>query len=217
MKKLLLTILLVLFMPVSAQADRKISELTADTSPTSDDLMTTVNDPATLASDSNRKVTLGNLFKSLLGSGVVTSGNILVANGTQFNSVAMSGDATITSAGVVTVTAAGANTSGWVESPTERVRLINQSGRVGIGTSTPNQQLEITGNFRLPTSTATAGIIYRDGNRWLHNFSDTSSENIFIGKSAGNLTDPGLENIGIGTSAGSSLTNSTSGNVFIRL
>jgi len=35
-----------------------------------------------------------------------TSGNILVADGTQFNSVAMSGDATIDSAGVVTVTSA---------------------------------------------------------------------------------------------------------------
>lgn len=33
-----------------------------------------------------------------------TSGNILVADGTAFKSVAMSGDATITSAGVVTVT-----------------------------------------------------------------------------------------------------------------
>lgn len=33
-----------------------------------------------------------------------TSGNILVADGSQFNSVAMSGDATIDSAGVVTLT-----------------------------------------------------------------------------------------------------------------
>jgi len=37
-----------------------------------------------------------------------TAGNILVADGTQFNSVPMSGDATIDAAGVVTVTASGA-------------------------------------------------------------------------------------------------------------
>lgn len=41
---------------------------------------------------------------------------------------------------------------------------------VGIGTTTPNQQLEITGNFRLPATTATAGIIFSDGNRYIHNF-----------------------------------------------
>ena len=43
-------------------------------------------------------------------------------------------------------------------------------GSVGIGTITPNEQLEITGNFRLPQSTATDGVIKSDGNRFIHNF-----------------------------------------------
>jgi hypothetical protein len=42
-----------------------------------------------------------------LGSTTPTDAHILVANGTQWNSVAMSGDATIDNAGVVTVTGTG--------------------------------------------------------------------------------------------------------------
>lgn len=41
--------------------NQKITELTADTTPTSDDLIATVNDPA--GTPANRKVTLGNLMK----------------------------------------------------------------------------------------------------------------------------------------------------------
>ena len=49
--------------------------------------------------------------------------------------------------------------------------LLNPGGgNVGIGTFTPNEQLEITGNFRLPATTATTGIIMSDGNRFIHNF-----------------------------------------------
>ena len=167
-----------------AYADRKISELTADTSPTSDDLMVTVNDPATLASDSNRKVTLGNLFKSLLGSGVVTSGNILVANGTQFNSVAMSGDATITSAGVVTVTAASSNTSGWVESPTENIRLINLNGKVGIGTSAPGALVTDQGDVILDVQGNISNVkVFGPGVvAGTHSFSITGSNNLSVGQ-----------------------------------
>lgn len=46
-------------------ADTKISALTADTAPTKDDLVVTVNDPA--GSPANRKVTLENLLKFLTG------------------------------------------------------------------------------------------------------------------------------------------------------
>jgi len=42
-------------------ADTKISDLTADTSPTTDDLIVTVNAPG--SSPANRKVTIGNLLK----------------------------------------------------------------------------------------------------------------------------------------------------------
>jgi hypothetical protein len=69
------------------------------------------------------------------------------------------------------------------------------SGNVGIGTTTPNEQLEITGNFRLPATTATTGIIYRDGDRFLHTFQHPTGDtavptgnNLFIGEGSGNFT-----------------------------
>src|SRR3990167_4969808 len=152
-----------------AQLNKKITELTEDTTPTSDDLMATVDSPASSAT--NKKVTLGNLFTSLQQ-------------------------------------AATGNTSGWVESPTERVRLINQNGRVGIGTSTPNEQLEITGNFRLSTSTATTGNIYKDGDTFIHDFGTTVNDaNFFAGRNAGNLTlTSAAQNVAIGELSGNSLT-----------
>jgi hypothetical protein len=47
-------------------ADQKISELTADTSPTADDLIVTVNDPG--GTPTNKKVTLGNLRSFVLSA-----------------------------------------------------------------------------------------------------------------------------------------------------
>lgn len=47
-------------------ADQKITQLTADTTPTSDDLVVTVNDPA--GTPANRKVTLANLVLGLGGA-----------------------------------------------------------------------------------------------------------------------------------------------------
>lgn len=54
-------------------ADVKITALTADTSPTSDDLLVTVNDPS--GTPANKKVTLGNAITkaSGLGAGAVIS------------------------------------------------------------------------------------------------------------------------------------------------
>lgn len=51
-------------------ADQKITQLTADTSPTSDDLVVTVTDPA--GTPANRKVTLGDLPPALGGAHTTT-------------------------------------------------------------------------------------------------------------------------------------------------
>ncbi|ETB63582.1 TPA: hypothetical protein DIC38_02640 [Candidatus Nomurabacteria bacterium] len=77
--------------------------------------------------------------------------------------------------------------------------IFDNGTNVGIGTATPNQQLEITKNFRLPATTYNAGspygIIYKDGNRFIHDFNygnngtvTTAGQNTFIGVNAGNLT-----------------------------
>ena len=70
--------------------------------------------------------------------------------------------------------------------------------RVGIGTAAPTQQLEITGNFRLPPTTATAGIIFSGPDRLIHTF---GNQNFFAGTDAGNFTMTGTGNIGIGVFA----------------
>ena len=75
--------------------------------------------------------------------------------------------------------------------------LYTLNGNVGIGTTAPNEQLEITKNFRLPATTHANpyGIIYKDGNRFIHDFNygnngtvTTSGYNLFIGANAGNFT-----------------------------
>ena len=73
------------------------------------------------------------------------------------------------------------------------------SGKVGIGTVTPNEQLEITGNLRLPVSTASVGIIKSGENRFIHNY---GTDNFFAGVNAGNLTMTGFGcNTGVGVRA----------------
>jgi hypothetical protein len=103
--------------------------------------------------------------------------------------------------------------------------VIKNNGYVGIGTANPNQQLEITKNFRLPATTGATpyGIIYKDGDPFIHNFNygnngtvTTNGENTFVGVSAGNLTmgstatdsDESSFNTGIGWGA---LLNNTKG------
>jgi hypothetical protein len=77
--------------------------------------------------------------------------------------------------------------------------FLANNGKIGLGTATPNQQLEITGNFQLPPSTATAGVIMSGANRFIHNF---GAENFFAGANAGNLTMSGAgENTGVGVDA----------------
>jgi trimeric autotransporter adhesin len=65
------------------------------------------------------------------------------------------------------------------------------SSGLGIGTPSPNQQLEITAAFRMPTTTSsTTGVIYKGVNRFIHNYKPSSNDgnNTFIGINAGNFT-----------------------------
>ena len=78
---------------------------------------------------------------------------------------------------------------------TERM-IITSNGLIGIGTTNPLQQLHLTASLRLPNTTSdTTGVIYKDGNRFIHNFrhptGDTAipaGQNTFIGENAGNFT-----------------------------
>jgi hypothetical protein len=88
---------------------------------------------------------------------------------------------------------------------TERMR-VTVGGKVGIGTSSPSEQLEITGNLRLPTTTATTGIIMAGPATFLHGY---GSYNTFLGENSGNLTMSGSGNVATGTVA---LHNNSTGN-----
>ncbi|MBU1046256.1 tail fiber domain-containing protein [Patescibacteria group bacterium] len=78
------------------------------------------------------------------------------------------------------------------------VMTINSSSNVGIGTTAPSQQLEITGDFEMPNTTFAdqSGIIYKGSTPFIHNFNyglnsggvTTLGKNLFIGEGAGNLT-----------------------------
>lgn len=70
--------------------------------------------------------------------------------------------------------------------------------RLGLGTATPQDQLELTGRLRLPATTATAGVLLLGGQPFLHAF---GSSNTFIGASAGNFTMTGNTNTAVGSSS----------------
>ena len=79
------------------------------------------------------------------------------------------------------------------------------NGNVGIGTSTPSEQLELTGNLRLPVPTATTGIIYSGVDRFIHGY---GFRNFFGGAGAGNLSTAGFDQVGVGFAT---LGNNTTG------
>ena len=84
---------------------------------------------------------------------------------------------------------------GIITNNSERLTVL-KDGNVGIGTTAPNQQLEITKNFRLPATSGTTpyGIIYKDGSSFIHDFNygnngtvTTAGGNTFVGLNAGNF------------------------------
>ena len=101
----------------------------------------------------------------------------------------------------------GGSVGGWVDDGTV-VRLETSTDKVGIGTSSPSQQLEITKNMALANtnSSGTTGVIFQGGDRFIHNY---GNDNLFIGKNAGNFSMSGSadENTAIGNDALSSLTS----------
>jgi hypothetical protein len=93
---------------------------------------------------------------------------------------------------------------GWTDDGTV-VRLATDTDWVGIGTASPNEQVEITGNLRLPSTTSTAGIIKSGDYTLIHTY---GSYNFFAGVGAGNLTMTGFYNTANGAS---SLYSNTTG------
>ena len=166
--------------------------------------------------------TIGNsqIFDNATGVGIATtspaSGVKLDVNGKvkmtgfQLGSTATSGYVlTADAQGNGTWLAGGANSGGgWTRDPeTLTVRLTNPTDKVGIGTASPTEQLEITKNFYFPdtNSTGTAGVMFFGPNRFMHKAGEW---NTFVGENAGNFGIGGNGNTGAGAE---SLKNNTSG------
>src|SRR5262249_18473818 len=84
----------------------------------------------------------------------------------------------------------------------ERLRVL-ANGNVGLGTTTPREQLELTGNLRLPPTSATGGIVRVGDRTFLHS---AGRDNVFLGPNAGTLTTTGSHNVGVGDDALQSVT-----------
>ncbi len=109
------------------------------------------------------------------------------------------------------------NSMNFITNSTTQATILT-NGNVGIGTTTPVQQLQITENFRLPITNAagTAGVVFADGNTLIHEFDGAGGgANFFAGVNAGNLGTTSSNNTGIGNAAlqglGAGLQNSAVG------
>ena len=113
-------------------ANRKISDLTALTTPATGDLLPIVDISEAAAADKNKKITFGELFASIpLGTAAAPS--------VAFEGYPGSG-----------VYSSGANQVAFTTNGTGRL-FVDASGSVGIATATPNTALEVNGTIRSGT------------------------------------------------------------------
>ncbi|MGH1366460.1 MAG: hypothetical protein ACRBF0_23060 [Calditrichia bacterium] len=99
--------------------------------------------------------------------------------------------------------AGGGNTSPWQVNGDD---IYHSTGRVGIGTSSPREMLDVRGNLFIPTQIgafAFAGVLFSGAERFMFTqFAENiEAETIFIGSRAGNFDPAGHSNIGIGFAA----------------
>jgi len=132
----------------------------------------------------------------------------------------------IDASGNVVFNESGADVDFRVESDNNENMLFVDGGndRVGIGTATPSQALDLIGNLELEdTISNSTGVIYKGSDPFIHNFHHPtgdsaipSGNNLFIGVNAGNFTTGstatssahGSYNVGVGSFA---LTNISTG------
>ncbi|MDD5165335.1 MAG: tail fiber domain-containing protein [Candidatus Pacebacteria bacterium] len=133
--------------------------------------------------------------QSSFGTTTAFANSVLTAQSTSTTATALS---------LIGYSGQTANIFNIINSAAASLFTVAANGNVGVGTSTPAQQISITGNFQLPISTAATGIIYAGSDTLMHSF---GTNNFFAGSQAGNLTMTGHENTVLGVNAGSSLTS----------
>src|SRR5665213_874221 len=112
-----------------------------------------------------------------------------------------------------------------ISSKTLAQNILPDSGKVGIGTRTPTQMLDVNGSINLPTTiSSTIGVIYNGSAPLLHTYTAAGSDghNLFLGPVSGNFTlSPGgggsymaSGNVGIGPYTLTSLTTGFDNSAF---
>jgi len=88
------------------------------------------------------------------------------------------------------------NGSAWVSIATSDVFWDNTNKRLGVGTASPAQELDLVGDFKLENTLSNGtGVIYKGTDRFIHNFQHPTGNtyvpegrNTFVGVNAGNFT-----------------------------
>ncbi len=149
----------------------------------------------------NPSIATGAVTQATLSAGSATPNQVLSTDGTNLLWKNASGGVGGTgTAGQVAFWVGASTLSG-----SSSLYWSNASGRLGLGTTTPAEQLELTGNLRLPATTASVGRVVAGDFPFMHSY---GTDNTFLGSFSGNFTLTGGQNTGIGDIA---LANLTSG------
>lgn len=97
----------------------------------------------------------------------------------------------------------GAGLSPWIQGASI-VTLSNITDKVGIGTNTPSETLDVNGNINIPVSTSSVGVIKMAGANFI---SAPGTDNLFVGKFSGNIATSGFNNVAFGNNTFQNLTS----------
>lgn len=168
MKKIIALIILLLISSPAYATDRKVSAMTYKATPAANDSVYVVDNSGTRASKQSSVAALLNSgAMSLTGLSDVTStprtaGNILVANGTNWVSVTMSGDATLAADGAISVVG-GTGGASSLTGLSDVGSAIVTSGYVLVADGTKYQTVPMSGDATILASGATSVTGGSDG------------------------------------------------------